>query len=100
MTRAELLDRAYGRMRLVLLLLLAALPLVFAIGRGTGERGMTVRAAETAPAPSELPYGVKRFHDASQGVTCWVTGPYVDTYNLTGVSCLPDQWLASAREAE
>lgn len=100
MTRTELLDRAYGRMRLVLLLLLAALPLAFAIGRGTAEHGLTVRAAEAAPAPSELPYDISRFHDAAQGVTCWRATSGGGSYTTTGISCLPDQWLASAREAE
>ena len=51
----------------------------------------TVRELEARPEPSALPRGLKRFHDASEGVTCWRMD------GREGISCLPDQWLASAR---
>lgn len=69
----------------VLLLMLAAL----IAGRVTAPR-FTVRAAEAVPSPSALPPGVATFHDTEQDVTCWIA-------QGVGMSCLPDQWLASAR---
>lgn len=75
--------------------LLFALPIVFAIGRGTGDRGLTIREAEAAPVPSELPDHVTRFHDDSQGATCWLARTSV--YTPVGISCLPDQWLKPAQ---
>jgi hypothetical protein len=41
------------------------------------------------PVPRALPEGVSKFHDASEEVTCWRED--------ASISCLPDQWLASAR---
>lgn len=59
----------------------------------------TIREAEAAPVPRALPENVARFHDASEEVTCWVvhSASVTDSHYAAGVSCLPDQWLASAR---
>jgi hypothetical protein len=55
----------------------------FIAGRSTAPGRVTVRQAEAAQ--------IVRLHDAEQAVTCWrVVGG-------DGLSCLPDQWLASAR---
>lgn len=70
------------------MLVLALLPVVFVVGRVTAPR-WTVAEAEAAPTPRALPVGVERFHDASEAVTCWQRAG-------AGLSCLPDQWLASA----
>lgn len=53
----------------------------------------TIRQAEAAPVPRALPANVDRFHDASEEVTCW----RLQNATGSGLSCLPDQWLASAR---
>ena len=87
------------RLRSAVIVLLCALPVVFAVGRGTGNRGLTIRQAEAAavPVPSELPQAVGRFYDTAQGVTCWLAR---DAYGEpAGLSCLPDQWLAPAQIA-
>ena len=73
----------------IVLTLLAAV----VAGRATAPR-FSVRDAEATPIPRVLPIGVQRFHDAQEGVTCWrVEGS-------GGISCLPDQWLASAQLQE
>lgn len=65
--------------------LLALLPFAFIGGCISGASDVD------APVPRALPLDVKKFHDASAEVTCWqATGS-------GGISCLPDQWLASAR---
>jgi|GEM_PF-1708167 len=101
-TKVETLRRALAanaaarkHLRMVVVALLIAQPLVFAIGRGTGDRGMTVREAEAAPVPvpSELPLGTTRFHDETEGATCWL----YDLGYRGGLSCLPDQWLKPAQ---
>lgn len=77
--------------RLRVMGLLILLPLVYGLGRCSGPMldGAT-REANATPVPRELPLGVERFHDAAEGATCWRAGG-------PGLSCLPDQWLASAR---
>jgi hypothetical protein len=79
--------------------LLLAMPVAFVAGRATDPSRFTIRQAEAAPAPRDLPAGIVRLHDASNEVTCWlVSGRVADSgYATTGLSCLPDQWLASAR---
>lgn len=83
-----------GGLRVRVICLLALLPVAFVGGRYTGgvESGVqTVRQVEATPQPRALPAGISRFHDASEEVTC---------YQVSGapsISCLPDQWLASAR---
>ena len=81
----------------IVIVLLAALPIAFAVGRGTADRGLTIRQAEAAPvaAPRELPLGITRFHDVAYGVTCWRANPGSTN---TPISCLPDQWLLTARD--
>lgn len=74
---------------LILVVLVAAV----VAGRVTAPR-LTVRAVESAPVPRALPANVERFHDAEEEVTCW------RPIGSGGISCLPDQWLASARGAE
>lgn len=79
------------RSRLVLAVLLALLPAAFIAGRATDPQRLTVRQMEAVPVPRELPPGLYRLHDAGEGVTCWRMD------GREGISCLPDQWLASAR---
>jgi hypothetical protein len=74
-------------------LLFAVLLISFIGGRATSPGRVTIREAEATPVASELPYGIERFHDASNEVTCWTAHGYREN----GLSCLPDQWLASAR---
>lgn len=95
--RIDEAGRPRARLRTALIALLVALPIVFALGRGTGDRGLTIRAAEAAPVPSELPFLVSRFHDDAQGATCWMARAGKDA--PTGLSCLPDQWLKPAQIA-
>lgn len=78
--------------RLKWVALVALFPAAFMVGQMLARSGApTVRAAEATPVPSELPPGIVRFHDAGEGVTCW-------DRRGGGLSCLPDQWLASARD--
>jgi hypothetical protein len=82
------------RVTLVFVLLVMA----FVTGRVTAPGRETIREAEAAPVPSALPGNVTTFHDASNEVTCWravQSGPQFSTQ--VSISCLPDQWLASAR---
>jgi hypothetical protein len=73
------------------LVLITLLPLTFVLGRVTGPAFETLREAEATPVPQALPGDITTFHDASEDVTCWrIAGS-------SGLACLPDQWLASAR---
>jgi len=99
--RRALVECAQARrhLRMVAFALLAALPLAFVFGRGTGDRGVTIRQAEAAPVPSELPEHVERFHDAAQAATCWLVRSGGGPNYPVSLSCLPDQWLAPAQIA-
>ena len=87
--------RNFAMLALIVTLIVALL--CFYAGRVSGARSvaLTVRQVEAAPAPRELPAEVERFHDATEGVTCWRTGV---GRRAEGISCLPDQWLATARK--
>lgn len=87
------------RLRYAIYALLMLLPVAFVAGRVTDPGRSTIREAEAAPVPRALPEGIDRFHDASEAVTCWRTsGVAAGGYETgSGLSCLPDQWLASAR---
>lgn len=85
-----------SRVRWVAYAALVAVLVAFIAGRVSGRApGSTIASAEAAPVPSDLPRQVSRFHDASQGVTCWLASNYSN--GVGGISCLPDQWLASWR---
>ena len=86
-------DRPWRPAIMVALVVAAA---AFIAGRVTGQIGLeSVRDADAKPMPSELPPHVKRWHDATNGVTCWQLG---EAWSKgAGISCLPDQWLATAR---
>lgn len=77
------------RARIVALVLLMLLPVAFVGGQAFGRRGPTVREIEATPAPSALPDGVRRFHDASASVTCWSASG--------ALACLPDGAVALER---
>jgi len=80
-----------ARLRLCVTGLVVLIPLAAFVGRMSAQdaQGQTVRQVEALPEPAALPRGVSRFHDAVEEVTCWT--------HVKGLSCLPDQWLASAR---
>lgn len=82
-----------ARARLVVTVLLAALPVGFLLGRALGPAG-PVGEVQAAPVPMALPPGVTRFHDPGEEVTCWLLA---SSHGVGGLSCLPDAWLASAR---
>lgn len=78
--------------RLAVMCVFAAIVCSFVAGRLTGRSlAETVRQAEGRPSPAALPEGIDRIHDASEEVTCWIDR------TAGSLSCLPDQWLASAR---
>lgn len=86
-------DRPWRPAIMIALMVAAA---AFIAGRVTGQIGLeSVREAEAKPVPSELPHNVQRWHDAANGVTCWQLGEARS--QGAGISCLPDQWLATAR---
>ncbi len=89
MNNHRITDRPF---RLRMMIMLALLPVAFIAGRVTEPNRFTIRQAEATPVPSALPIGVDTFHDASEEVTCWRIE--------RGLSCLPDQWLASAKAPE
>lgn len=94
-------DDVAPRIRVVVLCLLALLPVAFFGGRYVGllRNATTVSAIESRPVPRELPAGIDRFHDAAEGVTCWRAWKFdSEGSGAVGVSCLPDQWLASTRQ--
>lgn len=64
----------------------------FFLGTETGPAVVAAARSDhgVRPEPHALPLDVTKFHDASEEVTCW-------RREGGGISCLPDQWLASAR---
>ncbi|MEP7041886.1 MAG: hypothetical protein ABI843_02420 [Dokdonella sp.] len=78
----------------------------FIAGRITGPSMIKADARIVAsgqqiprPVPLALPDDVVKFYDASDDVTCWRVRN-ADADEAGGISCLPQQWLVSARGAE
>lgn len=75
---------------------------LFAVGIAYGRAdssAATVREIEAQPVPRALPDGVSKFHDATDGVTCW-TSTHIGRAGreIGSMACMPDAWLASARD--
>ncbi len=83
-------DRNAGWVVIAFLVLMLA---AFVAGRATDPERFTIADAESEPVPRALPMDVRKFHDATEEVTCWLS----DRGATVGLACLPDQWLASAR---
>jgi hypothetical protein len=77
--------------------LLMVVSVAFQVGRVTATV-VIAAARDEKPIPRALPDDVVKFHDASEEVTCWKLN---NGYGRdVGISCLPDQWLASSRVSE
>jgi hypothetical protein len=82
---------------LVASFLLAVASVAFQMGRITATDAVAA-VRDEKPIPRALPDDVVKFHDASEEVTCWKLN---NGYGRdVGISCLPDQWLASSRVGE
>jgi hypothetical protein len=84
------------RTKAITIILIAAFlfTCIFMAGRASVDGTPSPRWSPSMPRA--LPDGVTKFHDASDEVTCWMTGKRLSVSSVA-ISCLPDRALTRGR---